>query len=80
MQINNNCVKGFVQNSNSIALNEQSSMLITAGLKKLGVQWLIEHFASHQQLWWVDNFVLRNPQLLKPANRRYRLANQKAHK
>ena len=37
--------------------------------KKLGVQWLIEHSTSHQLLWWLDSFVLRNPQLLKPANR-----------
>jgi len=40
-----------------------------SGFKKLGVQWLIEHTTSHQHLWWLDNFVLRNPQLLKPANR-----------
>ena len=40
-----------------------------SGFKKLGVQWLIEHSTSHQHLWWLDSFVLRNPQLLKPANR-----------
>jgi len=40
-----------------------------SGFKKLGVQWLIEHSTSHQHLWWLDNFVLRNPQLLKPENR-----------
>jgi hypothetical protein len=43
-----------------------------SGFKKLGVQWLIEHSTSHQHLWWLDSFVLRNPQLLKPA-KRYRL-------
>lgn len=42
---------------------------LTAGLKKLGLQWFIEHSTSHQHLWWLDSFVLRNPQLLKPANR-----------
>ena len=42
---------------------------ITAGLKKLGVQWLIEYSASHQHLWWFDSFVFRNSQLLKPTNR-----------
>ena len=42
---------------------------ITAGSKKLGVQWLIEHPTSHQHLWCLDSFVLRNPQLLKPAKR-----------
>ena len=40
-----------------------------SGFKKLAVQWLIEHPTSHQHLWWLDNFVLRNRQLLKPANR-----------
>jgi hypothetical protein len=40
-----------------------------SGFKKLGVQWLIEHSTSHQHLRWLDSFVLRNPQLLKPANR-----------
>jgi hypothetical protein len=40
-----------------------------SGFKKLAVQWLIEHSTSHQHLWWLDSFVLRNPQLLKPANR-----------
>jgi hypothetical protein len=40
-----------------------------SGFKKLAVQWLIEHSTSHQHLWWVDSFLLRNRQLLKPANR-----------
>ena len=40
-----------------------------SGFKKLGVQWLNEHSTSHQHLWWFDSFVLRNPQLLKPAKR-----------
>jgi len=40
-----------------------------SGFKKLAVQWLIEHSTSHQHLWWLDSFVLRNSQLLKPAKR-----------
>lgn len=40
-----------------------------SGFKKLAVQWLNEHSTSHQHLWWLDNFVLRNRQLLKPTNR-----------
>jgi len=39
------------------------------GFVKLGVQWLIEHSTSHQLLWYIDSFVLRNPQLHKPPNR-----------
>ena len=40
-----------------------------SGFKKLAVQWLIELSASHQHMWWLDSFVLRNRQLLKPAKR-----------
>jgi len=40
-----------------------------SGFAKKRVQWLIEHSASHQHLWWLDSFVLRNRQLLKPTNR-----------
>ena len=47
----------------------QESRTHNSGFKKLGVQWLIEHSTSHHHLWLVDSFVLRNPQLLKPAKR-----------
>lgn len=40
-----------------------------SGFKKLGVQWLIEHSISHKYLCWLDGFVLRNPQLIKPTKR-----------
>jgi hypothetical protein len=40
-----------------------------SGFAKKRVQWLIEHPASHQILWYVDSFVLRNPLLRKAANR-----------
>jgi hypothetical protein len=40
-----------------------------SGFKKLAGTWLIEHSTSHQYLWWLDSFVLRNRQLLKPAKR-----------
>lgn len=40
-----------------------------SGFKKLAVQWLNEYSTSHQHLWWLDSFVLRNRQLLKPAAR-----------
>ncbi len=40
-----------------------------SGFAKKRVQWLIEHPTSHQLLWYVDNFVLRNPLLRKAANR-----------
>lgn len=40
-----------------------------SGFTKKRVQWLIEHSASHQLLWYVDSFVLRNPLLRKAAKR-----------
>ncbi len=36
------------------------------------VTWLIEHSTSHQLLWCIDSFVLRNRQLLIAA-KRYKL-------
>ena len=35
------------------------------------VTWLIEHSTSHQLLWCIDSFVLRNPPL-RQAPKRYR--------
>jgi hypothetical protein len=40
-----------------------------SGFAKKRVQWLIEHSTSHQILWYVDSFVLRNP-LLRQARKR----------
>jgi hypothetical protein len=42
-----------------------------SGFAKKRVQWLIEHSTSHQILWYVDSFVLRNPPL-RQAPKRYR--------
>ena len=33
------------------------------------VKWLIEHSTSHQLLWYIDNFVLRNLPLRQAPNR-----------
>jgi hypothetical protein len=33
------------------------------------VQWLIEHSTSHQLLWCIDSFVLRNPPLRQAPKR-----------
>ena len=49
--------------------DRQDSTGGNSGFKKLAVQWLIEHSTSHQHLWWLDSFMLRNRQLLKPAKR-----------
>lgn len=37
------------------------------------VTWLIEHPTSHQLLWFIDSFVLRNPPL-RQAPKRYQQA------
>ena len=41
------------------------------------VKWLIEHSTSHQLLWYIDNFVLRNPPL-RQAPKRYVIWHQKS--
>ena len=48
---------------------EGEARTANSGFKKLANQWLIEHSTSHQHLWWLDSFALRNRQLLKPAKR-----------
>jgi hypothetical protein len=48
----------------------------TGGNRRLAqwrVKWLIEHSTSHQLLWYIDSFVLRNPPL-RQAPKRYRQA------
>ena len=43
-----------------------------AGNRRLAqwrVTWLIEHSTSHQLLWCIDSFVLRNPPLRQAPNR-----------
>jgi hypothetical protein len=35
------------------------------------VTWLIEHATSHQVLWCIDSFVLRNPPLRQAPKRYY---------
>jgi hypothetical protein len=44
----------------------------TTGNRRLAqwrVTWLIEHSTSHQLLWYIDSFVLRNPPLRQAPNR-----------
>jgi hypothetical protein len=47
----------------TVVLRRNSKAAHNSGFKKLAVQWLIEHSTSHQHLWWLDSFVLRNPPL-----------------
>ena len=44
----------------------------TGGNRRLAqwrVKWLIEHSTSHQLLWCIDSFELRNPPLRQAPNR-----------
>ena len=50
----------------------QTNRITTANrrLAQWRVTWLIEHSTSHQLLWLIDSFVLRNPPL-RQAPKRY---------
>lgn len=46
--------------------------ILTATNRRLAqwqVTWLIEHSTSHQLLWCIDSFVLRNPPLRQVPDR-----------
>ncbi len=49
--------------------DENRTTTANSGFAKKRVQWLIEHSTSHQLLWYIDSFVLRNPLLRKAAKR-----------
>src|SRR5690554_4764201 len=54
-------------------MNKQRQDRTPAGNRRLAqwrVTWLIEHSTSHQLLWCIDSFVLRNPPL-RQAPKRY---------
>ena len=44
------------------------------------VMWLIEHSTSHQHLWCIDSFVLRNPPLRQAPKRCMKPLTKIAHK
>ena len=48
-------------------MTEDRRPAYNSGFAKKRVQWLIEHSTSHQLLWYIDSFVLRNPLLRKAA-------------
>ncbi len=43
------------------------------------VTWLIEHSTSHQLLWSIDSFVLRNPPLRQAPNRNLIAVGERLH-
>jgi len=49
-----------------------SEKISTGYIRRLAqwrVQWLIEHSTSHQLLWCIDSFMLRNPPLRQAPKR-----------
>jgi hypothetical protein len=48
---------------------KKKAQTANSGFKKLAVQWLNEHLFFVSSAVLADSFVLRNRQLLKPANR-----------
>lgn len=44
-------------------MTEETKTAANRRLAQWRVTWLIEHSTSHQLLWCIDSFVLRNPPL-----------------
>jgi len=49
--------------------NKTEGQHTTGVWRQWRVTWLIEHFTSHQLLWFIDSFVLRNPPLRQAPKR-----------
>ncbi len=49
--------------------DEKNTEPITGVWRQWRVTWLIEHSTSHQLLWCIDIFLLRNPPLRQAPNR-----------
>src|SRR5690554_3936933 len=64
------CLSNSITKTTDKPADEEEHRTDNSGFAKKRVQWLIEHFTSHQHLCYVDSFVLRNPLLGKAANRR----------
>jgi hypothetical protein len=58
-----------LNNANGLQGLTERRPAYNSGFAKKRFQWLIEHSTSHQILWYVDSFELRNPLLRKAANR-----------
>ena len=59
----------FQRSTDRQADEEKEALGGNRRLAQWRVKWLIEHSTSHQLLWCIDSFVLRNRQLLVAAKR-----------
>ena len=55
------CLSQLTTKTTDKPTDEEEHRTDNNGFAKKRVQWLIEHSTSHQILWYVDSFVLRNP-------------------
>jgi len=72
---NKKCKRATSQRTTTDQMNEQTTYkqegrTDNRRLAQWRVTWLIEHSTSHQLLWCIDSFVLRNPPL-RQAPKRY---------
>jgi hypothetical protein len=65
------CLSNRTTKTTDKRADEEEHRTDNSGFAKKRVQWLIEHSTSHQLLWYIDRFVLRNP-LLRKAAKRYK--------
>ncbi|WP_158611967.1 hypothetical protein, partial [Flavobacterium macacae] len=70
------CIFGFLSKLTACVLLMQGTH---RRLAQWRVTWLIEHSTSHQLLWCIDSFVLRNPPL-RQAPKRYKLCQRRLKK
>ncbi|MBK6610084.1 MAG: hypothetical protein IPI59_03730 [Sphingobacteriales bacterium] len=58
-----------MQQKTDITTDEKEHRTANRRLAQWRVKWLIEHSTSHQLLWCIDSYVLRNPLLHIHAKR-----------
>ena len=63
------CLSNRTTKSTDKPADEEEHRTDNSGFAKKRVQWLIEHSTSHQHLWCIDSFVLRNPPLRQAPKR-----------
>ena len=59
----------FQRTTNRQSRRKKNTEPITGVWRQWRVKWLIEHSTSHQLLWCIDSFVLRNPPLRQAPKR-----------
>jgi hypothetical protein len=66
-KINKMTAKAYIYNDLTMTVDRRPAY--NRRLAQWQVKWLIEHSSSHQHLWCIDSFVLRNPPLRQAPKR-----------